>query len=201
MEAEETQEHGRKGVALFKRWLESTTYIELEWNVYEKPNYCTLPLLNGTKKFDLVGNFLGSNQRPLAVECKRYSSKGDQPAQFSRFLAEAYSATLFETKVRGGDIAREFIWATTHPFDQSKWSKVHSHTAVKSAVENNPDVLGDHTSPSFDLSSFISDDTIRTVADRIWLLVMNEKQDELSLTQDELLDVWKVLSRKKGSLI
>ncbi len=44
MEAEETQEHGRQGVALFKRWLESSTYIELNWTVYEKPQFCTLPL-------------------------------------------------------------------------------------------------------------------------------------------------------------
>src|SRR4051794_36351454 len=106
MDAEEAHEHGREGVALFKRWLESTTYIELNWSVYEKPQFCTLPLLNGRKKFDLVGEFIGPRQRPLAVECKRYSSAGDQAAAFRRFLSEAYSNTVKESLDRGGDLQR-----------------------------------------------------------------------------------------------
>jgi hypothetical protein len=112
-------------------------------------------------------------------------------------LAEAYSATLYEKKVRG-DVGWEFAWVTTHPFDQTKWPEVHAYPAIEQALRANPEVLGDPDDKDFNIEDYLDTDLLRQVADRIWLLVISEKQDTLSLTQDELLDVWKVLNRKKG---
>lgn len=65
-----TQEKGRQGVAHTKRWLETTTYVELFFNAYEDAGMCELGLLSGTKTFDIFGYMLGPARRPVYVENK-----------------------------------------------------------------------------------------------------------------------------------
>jgi hypothetical protein len=48
-----------------KRWLESTTYLELPFNAYEHTAVCTEVRLDGEKKvFDLSGFFLEITDGP-----------------------------------------------------------------------------------------------------------------------------------------
>lgn len=191
MAAEETQEKGRRGVATVKRWLEATTFIELPWNAYERTAMCTVPLLKGKKVFDLAGHFLGNQSRPVVVENKSYSSDGGQYSQYQEFLATAYSATARSLR-DVGDTEHEFIWVTSHPFKLPKWSVLETPEEVQSALDAYPACLGE--------GHAVDPELVRTVASRVWVLVMNSKQESISLTAQELQKVFTVLPRKESTL-
>jgi hypothetical protein len=192
MPAEATQEQGRKGVETIKRWLEATTFIELQWNVYENWQYCSLVLLDGSvKRWDLAGAFLSKPRQKTYVENKDYGSAGDQANQFQEFLANCYSATARAIKDIG-DIEAEFIWVTTHPFGpMSQWSQLATRESVLAALDKHPSVLGDEA---------VDIDLAAVVAERIWVLVFNKKQEKLSLEREELDKVLAALKRKDSTL-
>jgi hypothetical protein len=191
MVAEGTQDVGRVAAALTKRWLESTTYIELPWNAYKHGPMCTVQCLDGsTKTFDLSGFFL-DDQTPLMVESKGVQGAQDQYLEYRKFLAIAYSSTVREIDARQ-ESKRHFIWATTHPFGFSKdWAQLETHTTVREAVEEFPALLPDREP---------DEDILRTVAQRIWLLVRNRKQERVFLTPEEVGQVHTLLKRKESSL-
>lgn len=184
--AEPVQNTGRQGVFAAKKWLEATTHVKLTWNCYDTPVHCTLPLLDGsTKLFDLAGTMLGS-PRPVVVESKRYSTAGRQAAAYTEYLAHAYSSTVRGWDIFGGDEERQFFWVTWHPFSQTKWPQLVSHTEVSEALKEHPGALAGR-SPD--------EDVLRLVADRLWLIVLHERQEELTLTEDELHLVMAQLKR------
>ncbi|MFL1377340.1 hypothetical protein [Nocardiopsis protaetiae] len=190
MPAEATQEQGREGVARVQRWLEATTYLELPWNVYETPAMCEVEHLGGNKYFDMAGWFLGKNRREVYVENKNYTSDGGQYSQFQEFLAIAYSSTAKRLQ-SASDRKTEFIWVTSHPFNLSRWSKLATHEEIRKALNDKPEFLADKP---------IDDDLLRTISSRIWVLVMNQRQVDISLTQDELGKVLPILKRKVSTL-
>lgn len=176
------------GVRLAKRWLESTTWIELPFNVYDNAPVCTLERLDGKKKrYDLFGSIFREPQTPLYVEVKDYdSSGGKQGTEYWEFLANAYSVTAKDIK-DGEDGRREFMWITRHPFQLTSWSELTSPARIAEALEKHPEVLAD----------LKADPTLlATVSDRLWLLVVHKRQDELVLTPQELADVEGKLNRK-----
>jgi len=178
---------GLKGVLFIKRWLESTTHIDLPFNAYENQAVCTLPLLNGNvKRWDLSGFFLGKDVRPLVVEAKAYSTPGHQGTEYVKYLANAYSATAKEM-AEVGDRRREFIWVTSHPFSQKRWKDLLSRDYMHEALKDNADVLGGNE---------VDDNLVETLADRLWVLVIHQKQESLLLRPKELLAVHRVLKRK-----
>jgi hypothetical protein len=189
--AEPIQELGRKGVATIKRWLEATTYIELPWDVYNQEMECTVHHLAGVKRLDLAGHFLTGNKEAVMVECKRYSSPGGQFNEYLRLLAIAYSTALWEIAQYGKCRVRNYIWVTYHPFSLSNWPQLETHQTVRQGIEANPDLAGDGE---------IDDDMVRTIAERVMVLVFNEKQENLSLTRQELIRFRTVLDRKANSL-
>ncbi|TFC94397.1 hypothetical protein E3T28_15215 [Cryobacterium sinapicolor] len=191
MPAEQTQEQGRKGVALVQRWLESTTFLELNWNVYDNSAMCEVEHLGGVKYFDLAGSFLGANRREVFVENKNYSSDSGQYPHFQEFLAIAYSATAKVKNAGRMDRATEFIWVTTHPFSIKRWASLASEAEIRLALVARPEFLGD---------TEVDEDIVRVVAGRIWVLVMHEKQIDLSLTQQEVWQVLALLKRKEATL-
>ncbi|RPE78965.1 MULTISPECIES: hypothetical protein [unclassified Frondihabitans] len=186
---EGAHEKGRVGVFKTKRWLESTTHIELSFDAYNYTTVCTLDLLDGIKTYDLMGKFLASKE-PLYVEVKTYDSVGGgQPAEFWEFLAHAYSATV-KAQAKGlGDPKYNFMWVTTHPFEQTAWIKLATRERLKEAVEKFPRWFTDHT---------LDEETLTRVAARLWVLVVNTRQHELNLTQAELDKVHGVLGRRGG---
>ena len=177
---------------MIRRWLESSTYLDLSFNSYSHPALCEIQHMGEKpKEFDLAGFFLLEPIKPVSVECKRYSSSGQQAKEFSTFLAIAYGAALKRIKSKARDEDRQFVWATSHPFSITKWSKLTDISELRDAVKNNQDVAGDD---EFD------EELGRQIIKRIWILVWNEKQEQLSLSTQEVLKVWQVLERKKEGL-
>lgn len=187
MVAEAAQFKGLEGALAVKRWLESTTFIELPFNAYENEAQCTLVRLDGqVKRYDLCGYFLGENRNPIAVESKAYATVGHQASAYTEYLANAYSVTVHDLSTVG-DLRREYFWVTSHPFSQSKWPKLTASEEIREALKTHPEVLDGRG---------IEEDLVRTVASRLWLLVRHERQEEITMSRNELQHVFTVLQRK-----
>ncbi|MEK8070430.1 hypothetical protein [Rhodococcoides navarretei] len=192
VDAEEVQEIGRDGVASVQRWMEATTFMELNWNVYENVAQCAIRCLDGSvKKFDLAGAFLGGDRAPIVVESKKYRSPGGQHKYFKQFLATAYSSTVYEMESLGADAKREFFWVTSHPFYLSGWKDLATEDKIESAIAENSALLAGRE---------IDRTILRSVSERVWVLVWHEKQEEISLTHEELMLVLANLKRKAHTL-
>lgn len=186
--AEAVQKIGMEGVDLAQRWLESTTWIELPFNVYDNSAVCTLAKLDDTvKRYDLFGSIFTKPSKPLYVEVKNYdSSGGKQQAEYQEFLANAYSITAKDIK-SGQDGRREFMWVTTHPFSLNAWPTLTSAAAVSEALGKHPGVLNGNE---------IDMNLLNLISDRLWLLVLHRRQAELMLTPQELSLIEAQINRK-----
>lgn len=191
MPREATQEAGREALQLTRRWLESSTYIELPWNAYKHDAMCRVTCLDGsTRGFDLSGLFL-DDQRRIYVENKGAAAPNKQYIEFRKFLAIAYSSTAHGVAT-GLDQEATFIWVTTHPFGYSdEWLGFESAETIRKALGEFPELLD---------GKAIDEDLLRTVASRIWLLVLNTKQKRLLLTVDEIQKIYGLLGRKEDTL-
>lgn len=179
---------GMEGVDLARQILESTTWIELSFTAADNEPVCTLERLDGIDKaFDAMGAIFREKKTLLYVECKNYDVVGNQAADYTEFLANAYSITARDIQIKGLDARREFMWFTTHPFSQTKWSRLAAASEIRAALEVHPEVLD---------GGSVDDDILATVADRIWLLIVNHKQAELTLSSIELNSIEGILNRK-----
>jgi len=193
LRAEAAHEEGRKGVFRTKRWLESTTHIELNFDAYDWSTECTLTCLGANYKggpnlqtFDLKG-LIYQSKSMLFVENKTYTTVGSQAQDYQDFLAIAYSATAFEI-ARLGDPRWEFMWVTTFPFAQNQWTKLTKRSQIKKALEaDTTGLLGGNE---------INEDILDLMANRIWLLVLHKRQHDLTLTPKELSMIESKLNRK-----
>jgi hypothetical protein len=194
MADEEIQELGREGVGKVKAWLEATTWMRLPYNAYEDGPRCKVVHASGAKKFDLRGHFLGdkASRRELTIECKKYSSAGIQSKEFKRFIAIAYGATKKQIAEKG-EWREDFMWVTFHPFLVTDWSTLTNYANVL-------EVLRDPDHREFVGEEDIDEEVARSVADSVWLLVLNEKQLEVALTPEELAQVHTVLKREGNPL-
>jgi hypothetical protein len=187
--AESVQQKGIDGADLAKRWLESTTWIELPFDAYHNASICTLWRLDGEKKvYDLFGFIHGIPKTPLYVESKGYDSAGGkQNKEFWEFLANAYSITARDLK-NGEDARREFWWITRMPFNLNDWSSLTTAERIKTALEDHhPAALGGEK---------INVDVLATVATRVEVFVVNRRQEDFMLTPQELSLVESTLNRK-----
>ncbi|WP_433579700.1 hypothetical protein [Nocardia brasiliensis] len=187
---ERMHKKGAEGVDLARRILESTTWIELPFDVADNEPVCTLTLLDGSEKaFDATGFIFRETKDLLYVEAKNYdSSGGKQAADFIEFLANAYSVTARDINLNGVDARREFMWFTTHPFSLNKWPDLVSAGSIAEALKTHPEVLA---------GKEIDHSVLSVVEDRLWLIVAHRKQTDLTLTAEELCKIEALLNRKR----
>lgn len=180
---EQQHEAGREGVQRVKRWLESTTRFEVPWDVYGSPNQLTVTLLTGAAKaFDLAGYLVGEDADAgprFYGEVKNYRSVSDQPTLYQEYLAVAYSAAR-QAMSTEHDPAVEFMWVTWHPFSQTKFLHLCGPDEIAAACGAFPDYLGDE---EFDRNF------AETLAKRLWLLIVNPRQAEMTMSRAFLGEV------------
>jgi hypothetical protein len=187
MVAEGAHVDGLVGVKKAQQFLESTTFIQLPWNVYENMNQTTFIRLDKKpKRFDLAGHFLGPRRRPLAVENKAYTTVGSQPEDYTEYLANAYSITARDCE-DGVDTEREYMWLTTHPFSQGKWLRLRTLDEIVAALKKHPEALG---------GGEPDNELLNMVASRLWVVLMHDRNHELVLERKELYKIHEVLERK-----
>lgn len=184
------QGDGLTGLALTRRWLESTTWMELPLEAYFNQNACTLERLDGkTKVFDSRGTFHFNPPDEVFVENKAANGENGQTNEHWEFLANAYSISARARKVSGRDPRYHFIWVTTFPFAQNDWTTLCSASRMTTALTTkHPEALGGEQ---------IDVDFLNVVASRTWMLVLHQKQEGLLLSPEELGLVEGVLKRKK----
>jgi hypothetical protein len=193
--AESVQQKGIDGADLAKRWLESTTWIDLPFDAYHNGPICTLTRLDGKRKtYDLFGSIHTSPITPLYIESKGFDSVGGkQGKEFWEFLANAYSITAKDIK-DGEDARREFWWITRVPFNQTDWPTLTTGDRIKKALdEHHPEAL---LLPDGQGAEEIDVDVLATVAARVELFVVNRRQEDFMLTPLELALVESTLNRK-----
>ncbi|MBE0009586.1 hypothetical protein DXT87_07255 [Arthrobacter sp. AET 35A] len=188
LDAEPVQQKGIDGVALAKRGLESTTWIELPFNAYRNDLVCRVPLLVGSKLFDMFGFIFGEQNVPLYVEAKNYDgSPGKLEEHYKEFLANAYSATALANKNKASERA-EFMFVTTHPFGLGKWVDNYRPSRIREALTDHMGLLGE--------GGVIDDNVLHETSSLIHLLILNERQERFMLTASELTRIEDVLGRK-----
>jgi hypothetical protein len=187
-------EIGRVGTKRVKRLLEATTRFRLPYNAYQHAERVSLEMLTGViETYDLNGDYLdehGNEVTRIYVESKSVDGAGSQSIEFRRFLAQAYSATLVGNE-KGLDPKYEFMWATTCPWKGDGFRQVATWEAVRDAViwEAARDVdkiliKGKKVPRVIPEDHVVDDGLARTVAARIWVWVIAERHEEMSLGEE-----------------
>lgn len=192
--AEGRQHDGIEGVRAAKRLLESTTWIELGFDVYRNQAACSLELLSGTvKAYDLFGQFLDDHPRPVYVEVKNYTTQSGLKDHYEEFVINSYSAMALRHS-KGDDSPVHFMFVTKHPFAITNWSTLTSNSTISHILHKHQD---DTKAEKQQLEGHsIDDDIISQLHEHLWLIVWHDKQEKLALTPAELAAIEPTLKRK-----
>jgi hypothetical protein len=179
--AEETHKIGEMGAKRIRTWLDATYRFKIQQSVYDlDPQGVPYPklrvplLADGRyERFDLIGTLLDLNGAPgrmLYVECKNYSSAGDQASLYDEYLAVCYSAFAKMSQLVGAPADIEFMWATTHPFAVTNYVNLTTEPQIRSACTRHAGRLGGQ---AYDES------TARQLERRLWLAIVNPRVEEM----------------------
>lgn len=190
--AEEIHKIGEEGAYRIRRWLDSTFRfridrsvhdLDADGNPYPMMRLPQLPRRNADgeltsghfERFDLRGMLLDANGQPgrtLWVECKEYSSAGNQGTLYDEYLAVCYSGFVKSGQDVQAPPDWDFMWVTTHPFAQTLYTRLTTAEQIKTACEAHPHRLGDH---EFDMS------IAQQLAPRLWLSIVNPRVEEMMM--------------------
>lgn len=185
MAGEELHEQGAQGARRAKEWLDATTRANAMWVV---PNTLAVAKLTfawgdqtGDKfSFDLGGQLLGGDihGQEFLAESKFYSSHGDQGVQYSTWLGKCYCA--YKQRPERCD---NFMWITWAPFLVTKWPDLRTTSYVRDQVLVHSDrVLG--TGDPTEAEALVENEVCTAVADRLWIIVLSERQERLVISKE-----------------
>lgn len=168
---------GRAGARRAKHWLESTSRVEACWVNPDKGAVGKLtfdwPHGGQSFSFDLGGRLrYGSFDGQLFyAEVKKYSNASDLGTLYQGFLAKCYAAYLDSPK-----FADNFMWVSWAPHAANRWSELTTPGEVRKAVVA-------HAARLFPLGAnvdgMVDDNVCTAVADRLWILILSDKQEGL----------------------
>jgi hypothetical protein len=148
--------------------------------------------------FDLGGTFRGGdlgNQSFLA-EIKAYRREHDLAAHFRDFLAKCYVAL----ESRPG-LCDHFLWLSWVPFQAQRWDEHATPENVRRSVlhkANRKRALD--VDDEYEAAARISPELLVGVANRVWLLTLSEKQEQLVLAADHYAEVVKmIMTERRGA--
>ena len=177
---------GVDGADRAKRWLEGTTRVLHVWVNPEDANKLTFSWATGGQfSFDLGGTLQGGelNNKNFYAEVKRYASAGNQGTEYRNYLAKCYLALQ-----QRPEMCDHFMWITWAPFSIKKWPTLMSANYIAESVTLpllRARTLGDEGAVP-DLAH------CGAVADRLWLIVLSDKQEILRLTEAERGEIFKL---------
>ncbi|MEC4014922.1 hypothetical protein [Streptomyces sp. H27-D2] len=112
------------------------------------------------------------------AECKKYSTPADQGTHYLSYLAKCYVMLSQQPEA-----AEHFMWITWCPFNVNDWNKLLTEGWVARAVEKHgKDIFGDVTSE--EAESFTDPEVVKKVAERLWMIVLSDKQEALVITRE-----------------
>ena len=121
--------------------------------------------IGGEFSFDMCGILdLDQGRTSFFGEVKKYSDIGSQPQEYTEYLAKCYRAALSHEN------PYHFMWITWHPFSVTKWSRLCTAAEVRAAVRAyKAEYCGDAQDINVDLCD--------ELADRLWLIVLSNRQE------------------------
>ncbi|WP_225804235.1 hypothetical protein [Streptomyces sp. NK15101] len=197
---EDAQLKGFSGARRAKQWLEGTMRIFGAYANTDSPSCgrrLTIPWPYGgrTFSFDLGGTMRGEPYQSdmFCAEVKNYSQPGDQGTHFDEFLAKCYVAAQIQHH-----LSDHFMWITWSPFRANSWSTLNSSDQVEAAVlQHRSRVFG--TDDLDEARKLLDPELARSVAARLWLIVLSEKQETLLPLKDWAAIVAAELTRREGA--
>lgn len=130
--------------------------------------------------FDLGGRMLyGDYDDDMFVaEVKKYQNASDLGTHYKAFLAKCYVAYTQRPQYLD-----HFLWVSWSPHSANSWDALTSCKTVRNAVIAYAHRIFD---PGTDPEKEVDDAVCQTVADRLWLLVVSDKQETLVPTVEHL---------------
>lgn len=194
---EQSGEKGRRGVYRAKTWLERSTRVEYCWTAYDSIPCVDLltfcwPGTGGKGSFDIGGIFRGEEleKKSFLVEVKDYGPKSDQYPEFKTFLALCYVA--YTSKPEYCD---HLIWMTWRPFGCDRWDNLTTINEVVAAVVHCRErVFGSGVTPE-DAKAQINMVAAAAVAERLWLIILSEGNESLTITKDHYAEIVKLATQ------
>lgn len=181
MSGEATHDAGANGIQRAKTWLEATGRAQVRWWVPRDDAKLSCAWADPQSQpfsFDMGGLLEGGLYEGdlFQAEIKRnLKGVGKQPGQYREYLAKCYRA--LEVKP---DMCDHFMWITWHPFSQTRWTKLCTASMVRECTRQYArKALG-----SKDASP--DTDQCKKVAERLWVIVLCERQETLLLSPAQL---------------
>jgi hypothetical protein len=182
IQGEAAQAKGADGARRAKRWLESTTRVNAQWVNPDKAaiNKLTFDWPHGGRTFsyDLGGlmKYGEFDGQMFFAESKNYNAPSDLATHYDKFLAQCYVA--FEQREAYCD---HFLWIAWSPHSINKWPDLMSKDAVRAAVLKHRKRIFDEEDEEA-AAALIVAATVTAVAERLWLIVLSEKQERLVIS-------------------
>lgn len=195
---EDIQDIGRDGLHSAKNWLDRTTRVQSSWTHQDHPMAELLsfrwPHASTPFSFDIGGRFRGEDldNKSFLAEVKNYKNESNLPMHYRDFLAKCYVAYLAKP-IR----CDNFLWISWSPFQAKAWDKHVSVDRVKASIlhkENCQRVVG--TSDPQVGATLLDPEALVAVANRIWLVTLSSKQEQLVLTREHYVEVIRLITQK-----
>ncbi|MFF2043062.1 hypothetical protein ACFVVX_21830 [Kitasatospora sp. NPDC058170] len=153
----------------------SSAYANTDSPVWAEALSRTWPQGGEPFSYDMGGTLRGADYDGdfFCAEVKNYQGSGDQGTEFYAFLAKCYVA-----RQQNYMLGRHFMWITWAPFLVTAWSQLDSPEKVKEAVVRHRNrIFGDVSET--EAAGLVDDAVAASVADRLWLIVLSRKQENL----------------------
>ncbi|HEY3548768.1 MAG TPA: hypothetical protein VGK17_22065 [Propionicimonas sp.] len=198
MTGEAAQEAGRDGVKRAKLWLEATSRVDAKWvNPYrgaDKKLRATWPIDGQPFSFDLGGllRYEEFEGQVFYAEVKNYSGPSDLKEQFEDFLAKCY--VWYHAK--GAEWSDHFVWVTWVPHERARAETLATPAKVRAAVVKNAARI---FPAGADLTGAVDEAACHAVSDRVWIIVLSEKQERLVPSREHLNLIYAHESSKEAA--
>ncbi|MCX4233261.1 hypothetical protein [Streptomyces ortus] len=185
MPGEAMHQKGADGARRAKRWLDATTRVRSSWTNEDEVLASRLEFNwpHGEQQpysFDVGGILSGAEFEGhfFVAECKNYADANDQGTHYDDWVAKCYL-----TRRDHHRLADHFMWITWAPFRIGKWKDLCTAEAVTEGLcrPRNLTRVFD-TEDEEEAKSKIDQDVVNDVATRLWLIVLNSKQERLVIT-------------------
>ena len=185
MPGEAMHKKGADGAQRAKRWLDATTRTRASWTNDDEVAAGRLefnwPFLGQEPySFDVGGVLYGPpfDNHSFMAEVKNYS--GDSlGGDYDDFLAKCYLTWRDHARW-----ANQFMFLTWHPFRIKSWTQLCDPDAiVKGCIVNRRRLF--NVEEEGEAKELVDDALVNDLADRLWVVVLSEKQEQLLISDQE----------------
>lgn len=199
MPGEAMHQRGADGTQRAKRWLDATSRTRSSWTNEDEISAGRLefnwPHAGGEPfSFDLGGELYGDpfDRHFFVAEVKNYSSD-TLGGHYDDYLAKCYLVLRDHPRS-----ANQYMFLTWHPFRVTTWTQqCEPETIVGGCLRNKRRLFDEEEDDA--ARGKIDMSLVNQLAERLWLVVLSEKQEQLLMSEEDRgrLVKWRT---KKGLL-